>query len=318
MIIYEGKPEAKTLDVSISSKQQLQMFTNDGSEISMSSSVFTIGNRHERFYNLGLLSYGFDSAREIAVDIIKKQIKDAIEKQSMFDIDLDVLLVERTEKMLKNFKNKHRIAKSKRDEFSLYDNDIESLIHKLSESGVHDSETEAILIFCNLLKNTIGTAQDFLDVPPDLKLEAGRTSYWFDELYSDTQLAKKINKILVLSNEAIRKITLEYIPVLGFSPTRKIGIVYRQGRHSGVSYINVKSTADEDTVPIIEFQKKEIDAYSVLDSYYIDQLEKINKTEGDIVSTCSSALHLYFGDNVFHNMIYGAVKDLFKKLFGKF
>ena len=89
-------------------------------------------------------------------------------------------------------------------------------------------------------------------------MEAGRPSYWFDELYSDTQLVKKINKILVLLNEAIRKITLEHIPVLGFSPTRKIGIVYRQGRCSGVSYINVKSTADEDTVPIIEFQKKKL------------------------------------------------------------
>ena len=318
MIIYEGHPKAKTLNISLSNRQGTQMFTNDGREIPISSSVFTIGNRHERFYNLRLLSYGFDSAREIAVDIIKKQIMDAIEKQSMFDIDLDVLLVERTEKMLKNFKNKYHIAKSKRDEFSLYDNDIESLIHNISESGVHDSETEAILMFCNLLKNTMGTAQDFLDVPPDLKLEAGRTSYWFDELYSDTQLVKKINKILVLSNEAIRKITLEHIPVLGFSPTRKIGIVYRQGRCSGVSYINVKSTADEDTVPIIEFQKKEIDAYPVLDSYYIDQLEKINKTEGDIVSSCSSALNLYFGDNVFHDLIYGEVKGLFEKLFGKF
>lgn len=56
----------------------------------------------------------------------------------------------------------------------------------------------------------------------------------------------------------------------------------------------------------------------MLDSYYIDQLEKINKTEGDIVSSCSSALNLYFGDNVFHDLIYGEVKGLFEKLFGKF
>ena len=318
MAIYGGNQEAKTLDISISSKQQIQMLTSDGRDISISSSVFTIGNRHERFYNLELLSYGFDSAREIAVDIIKKQIKDATEKQTMFDIDLDVLLVERTEKMLKNFRNKHHISKSERDKFSLYANDFESIIHKISESGIRDSETEAIFIFCNLLKNKMDTAQDFLDVPPDLKLEVGKTSCWFDELYSNTQLVKKINRILVLSNEAIRKISLEYVPVLGFSTSRKIGIVYRQGRCSGVRYINVKSTADEDTSPIIEFRKKEIDTYPVLDSYYINQLEKINKTESDVVGSCSSALSIYFGDNVFHNLIYGEVKDLFKKLFGKF
>lgn len=318
MIIYEGHPEAKTLNISLSNRQGTQIFTNDGREIPISSSVFTIGNRHERFYNLGLLSYGFDSAREIAVDIIKKQIKDAIEKQSIFDIDLDVLLVERTEKMLKNFRNKHHMAKSERGEFSLYANDFESLIHKIIESGVRDSETEAMFIFCNLLKNKMDTAHDFLDVPPDLKLEVGRTSYWFDELYSDSQLIKKVNKILALSNEAIRKITMKYVPVLEVSMTRKIGVVYRQGKSSGVRYINVKSTADEDTTPIIEFQNKDINIYPVLDSYYINQLEKINKTESDIVGSCSCVLNLYFGDNVFHDLIYGEVKGLFEKLFGEF
>ena len=318
MIIYEGNPEEKTLNISISGKQEVQMFESDGSEISISSLVYTCGNRHERFYNLGLLSYGFDSAREIAVDIIKKQLAEAIKQQSMFDIYLDVLLVERTEKMLKKFRNKHHIAKSERDEFSLYTNDIESLIHKISEAGVHDPETEAILIFCKLLKSKMDTARNYLDVRPDLQLEAGRTSYWFDELYSDSQLVKKINKILVLSNEAIRKITSEYVPVLELSMNRKIGIVYRQGKCSGVSYIKVKSSADEDTAPIIEFREKEIDTYPVLDSYYTDQLEKIKKTESDIVGADSAVLSLYFGDNVFHDLIYGEVKDLFKELFGKF
>ena len=161
------------------------------------------------------------------------------------------------------------------------------------------------------------TARNYLDVRPDLQLEAGRTSYWFDELYSDSQLVKKINKILVLSNEAIRKITSEYVPVLELSMNRKIGIVYRQGKCSGVSYIKVKSSADEDTAPIIEFREKEIDTYPVLDSYYTDQLEKIKKTESDIVGAYSAVLSLYFGDNVFHDLIYGEVKDLFKELFGK-
>ena len=121
----------------------------------------------------------------------------------------------------------------------------------------------------------MNNADNFLDVKPDLNLDSGRYSYWLDELYSDKQLVKKVEKILTLSNEAVKTITKDIIPVLGkVRPTyRKIGIVHRKDRFSGVSYIRVKVDEDEETTPIIEFREEDIETYPKLDSYYVEKLK---------------------------------------------
>lgn len=117
----------------------------------------------------------------------------------------------------------------------------------------------------------------------------------------EEMLVKKVKRILALSNEAIQTITTNIIPVLStIKPiTRKIGIVHRKGKFSGVSYIRVEVWENEDTAPIIEFRE-------------------IGKSESNVLGSSSSMLHLYFGEDVFHDHIYGEIKDLFKELLGNF
>lgn len=240
MIIYDGTAEAKSLDVTISEENGMHMVTSDGTKIPINSSVFTIGSFHERYYNLALLSYGFDSSREIAVDIIKNQIKEVLKQKTVFDVDIDVLLVERTEKMLKKIRNKRSTGKE--GDLSLYCDDISNVISKVTGLGIYNREIDMIITFCKILKLRMNNAKDFLDVKSDLDLEPGRHSYWFDELYSDEQLVKKVERILILSNEAIQTVITDIIPVLStVKPiNRKIGIVHRKDKFSGVSYIRVK------------------------------------------------------------------------------
>ncbi|MGN9056949.1 NACHT domain-containing protein [Bariatricus sp. HCP28S3_A7] len=318
MIIYNGTPEAKNLDVTVSAENGMHMVTADGATIPINSSVFSIGVLHERYYNLELLSYGFDSSREIAVDIIKNQIKVALDQKSVFDIDIDVLLVERTEKELKKLRNEREIRKDIRD-LSLYVDDISSVISKVTESGIFNQDVDRIITFCKVLKLRMNNAENFLDVKADLTLEPGRHSYWFDELYSDEQLVRKIERILTLSNEAVQTITTDIIPVLSTvrPVTRLIGVVHRKGKFSGVSYIRVEVRKDEDTAPIIEFREDDIQTYPNLDSYYVDKLKQIGKSENSVLGSNSSVLHLYFGDDVFHDLIYGEIKEAFVSLLGK-
>ena len=148
---------------------------------------------------------------------------------------------------------------------------------------------------------------------------SGRYSYRFDELYSDEQLVKKVEKILTLSNEAVKTITTDIIPVLGTVrlTCRKIGIVHRKDRFSGVNYIRVKVGEDEETTPIIEFREEDIETYPKLDSYYVDKLKQIGKSEDSVLGSSSSVLRCYFGENVFHDMIYREIKDAFEELLGK-
>ena len=74
MVIYYGSPEAKEIDVKVLSNSGEKLTSMDGKEIPIRASVLTIGKTHQRSYNLELLSYGFDSSREIAIDIIKQQL----------------------------------------------------------------------------------------------------------------------------------------------------------------------------------------------------------------------------------------------------
>lgn len=318
MIIYDGAPGAKILDVTVSEENGTYMVTSDGTKVPINSSISTIGKLHERYYNLDLLSYGFDSSREIAVDIIKNQISEAVKQQSVFDIDINVLLVERTEKELKKLRNKECMGKNRRD-LSLYADDIEKIIGKVIGLGTYNRDVDMIITFCKILKLRMNNADNFLDVKPDLNLNFGRHSYWYDELYSDAQLVKKVEKILILSNEAIKTITTDIIPVLETvrPTTRMIGIVHRKDRFAGVSYIRVKVCDDEETTPIIEFREDDIEIYPKLDSYYIDKLKQIGKSENSVLGSRSSVLRCYFGDNVFHDMIYGEIKNAFEELLGK-
>lgn len=136
----------------------------------------------------------------------------------------------------------------------------------------------------------------------------------------EEMLVKKVKRILALSNEAIQTITTNIIPVLSTIKliTRKIGMVHRKGKFSGVSYIRVEVWENEDTAPIIEFREDDIDTFPKLDSYYIDKLREIGKSESNVLESSSSMLHLYFRENVFHDHIYGEIKDLFKELLGNF
>ncbi|MFT3984554.1 MAG: hypothetical protein QM697_11650 [Lachnospiraceae bacterium] len=318
MIIYNGEPEAKILDVTVSEENGMHMVTPDGTKMPINASVFTMGYLHERYYNLALLSYGFDSSREIAVDILKNQIKEAVKQQNLFEIDIDVLLVERIEKELKKFRNKNMIGGTRSD-LSLYYKDISDVISKVIELGNYNQDVDMIITFCKILEFRMNNADNFLDIKPDLELESGKHSYWFDELYSDEQLVRKVERILTLSNEAIRTITTDTIPILATvrPTTRKIGIVHRKDRCSGVSYIRVKVNDSEKNDPIIEFREKDIELYSKLGSYYVDKLKQIGKSENSVLGSSSSILQHYFGDNVFHDMIYGEVKDVFEDLLGK-
>lgn len=318
MTIYDGLPETKTLDITLSEENGAHMITPSGEKIPLLSSVFTTGRTHIRHYSLGLLSFGFDSSREIAVDIIKSQIKDALKRQTLFDIDIDVLLAERIEMELSEFRDNNRLNCSQ-EKLSLYSNDISIVMDEVKKTGIDNEETDRILTFCEILNLRRKNADTLLDMKPDLGLEAGRDSYCYDELYSDEQLVRKVKKILKLSQEAIVRIGTDIIPVLGLvrPNMRTIGIVHRKDGCAGVSYINVKVEAGMETDPIIEFRENDICAYPELDAYYRQKLKGIGRKERDIMGTASSDLSLYFGDHVFHNMIYSKVKDLFEKILGR-
>jgi len=150
------------LDITVSDENGVYMAVADGTEIPINSSVFTAGHLHERYYNLELLSYGFDSSREIAIDIIKSQITEMLEQKSVFDIEIDVLLAERIEKELKKLRNR-RESQNNRQDLSLYSNDINYVIDKVNELGIYNQDVDMITTFCKVLGLRMDNAESLLD-----------------------------------------------------------------------------------------------------------------------------------------------------------
>ncbi len=316
LVIYSGLHDTKQLEVELLKKDDMTHFLVGEKKLTMSCVDYKKGHVTYREYNLGKLLYGVDSAREIAVDIIKKQLIKEVKKKYIFDIEVDVLLAERVETELKRIRGKIK-DKSISEQLSLYTGDISSIIKNIDLTVGIGEELNAIKTFCEILSMRVDDVKKYLDVRPDIVLEKGRYIYQYDELYTDEQLVKKVSNVLMLSQEATRQIVTRIISVLAeFWPNRRVvGVVYRNEIDSGVEYIWVRSDEGEADIPIIEFSEDRIDMFPDLDIYYLDKMKMIGKTENDFCGGESSVLTLYFGKDVFHNRIYQRIESMLKKLF---
>ena len=315
--IFCGNSASKQIDVKISRISKSSMICNNIS-IPIDSSVLSVANMHTRQYNLNYFSHDFDSSREIAVDIVKRQLRDAMQSQVVFDTQVNVLLIERIEKELKKLRNMN-LNKNKVSTLSLYSKNITDIINDLEKLCSKNQTEDLVLTLCRILVYQNVNIRDFLDVPPDIMPRKGELSYYYHELYSDNQLLEKVKKILYLSENAIKIITSNIIPILSSvkKNTRVVGVVYRENSEAGVDYIRIKIEPGEIDAPILGFRKKGINIFAEdLDEYLLNKLEFLGKSEAEIVGGQSSSLMMYFGDDVFHKLIYDCIKEMLKKIFG--
>ena len=309
MIIYNGSEENSQVEATISSGNTPSItISGTGFSSPIFSSVFSSGGIHQRYYNLELLSYGFDSSREIAIDIIKSQVKEALKNKTIFDTEIDVLLVERVENLLKDIRTDNK-------RLSLYEDDVESIVSYVCDTTNKVKNASLIGTLCSLLINKKTKVEDYLDIREDIT--TSERCYYVDSVYSDEQLLKKVKRILELVERAVYEITHEYIPILSsvYKNTRTIAIVYRNGKNSGYEYIEITNKDSCLLKPIIEFSLEPIHIFGELNDFYKDKLLKLGKNEKDIISKGSSVIFRFFEKEVFHKLIYEEIDGLFSELF---
>ena len=225
-----------------------------------------------------------------------------------------VLLVEKVENLLRKRNRKLR-GDANSTKLSLYDNTASDIIDNMKKAGTNNQETAVITSLCKVLEVRALNVSDFLDIKGDLEWEEGRHSYRFDELYSDEMLLRKVYRIVELSQKAIQTIVKEKIPVLTSSKSnlQMIGSVYRNQQDSGIQYIMVKRDEGEYCSPIIELKDKRANTYPDYDEFFVNHLQKIHRTQDDIMNSGSAALWCCFDEEVFYNIIYGHVKKCLKR-----
>lgn len=326
--MYNGSAEAKTLEAVVSGGRGIYRI-EDKTGVSFDFEEHMIRNRREYCYDLDLLTLGPDTAREIAVDMIRDQTMRAMDRKNIFDGHVDVLLAEYTESKLRRLRSKRWTGNSE-SILTLYTGDYDRIIHRLEQLSVTNIEINVCASLTALIRSRADDVTELLDIRPDLPqtdlmLKQGRHSDRSEAAYSDRQLLKKIQRIWTLSDDAIRRITTEIVPALSAvrQPARKIGWVCRSDGFSGIRYIEVKTDEGEDISPILEFREDadRIDASgdlaSVADLHGTGQLQRLGKCESDVLRERTSILQRYFGEYVFHSIIYREVKRDFERLFGR-
>ena len=326
--MYNGSAEAKTLEAVVSGGRGIYRI-EDKTGVSLEFEEHMIRNRREYCYNLDLLALGLDTAREIAVDMIRDQTMRAMDRKSIFDGHIDVLLAEYTESKLRRLRGKRWTGNSE-SILTLYTGDYDRIIHRLEQLSVTNIEINVCASLTALLRSRVDDVTELLDIRPDLPqtdlaLKQRRHTDRLEAAYSDRQLLKKIQRIWTLSDDAIRRITTEIVPALSAvrQPARKIGWVCRGDGFSGIRYIEVKTDEGEDISPILEFREDADrigasgDLASAADLYDAGQLQRIGKCETNVLRERTAILQRYFGDYVFHSIIYREIKRDFERLFGR-
>ena len=326
--MYNGSAEAKTLEAVVSGGRGIYRI-EDKTGVSFDFEEHMIRNRREYCYDLDLLTLGPDTAREIAVDMIRDQTMRAMDRKNIFDGHVDVLLAEYTESKLRRLRSKRWTGNSE-SILTLYTGDYDRIIHRLEQLSVTNIEINVCASLTALIRSRADDVTELLDIRPDLPqtdlmLKQGRHSDRSEAAYSDRQLLKKIQRIWTLSDDAIRRITTEIVPALSAvrQPVRKIGWVCRGDEFSGIRYIEVKTDEGEDISPILEFREDADrigtfgDLASAADLHGTGQLQRLGKCESDVLRERTSILQRYFGDYVFHSIIYREVKRDFERLFGR-
>lgn len=326
--MYNGSAEAKTLEAVVSGGRGIYRI-EDKTGVSFDFEEHMIRNRREYCYDLDLLTLGPDTAREIAVDMIRDQTMRAMDRKNIFDGHVDVLLAEYTESKLRRLRSKRWTGNSE-SILTLYTGDYDRIIHRLEQLSVTNIEINVCASLTALIRSRVDDVTELLDIRPDLPqtdlmLKQGRHSDRSEAAYSDRQLLKKIQRIWTLSDDAIRRITTEIVPALSAvrQPARKIGWVCRGDEFSGIRYIEVKTDEGEDISPILEFREDADridtsgDLASAADLHGTGQLQRLGKCESDVLRERTSILQRYFGDYVFHSIIYREVKRDFERLFGR-
>lgn len=277
--------------------------------------VMTTGGIRTFGYNLKYTGYDIDSAREIALDIVKKQVFELLKKKQIFDNFYPVLAFERLEHDLRKLRQQIEY-KDIHQSLSLYRNSLEDIIEILKTSG--EPISKEFVDFCCFVQSRFSSPKKYMDLEGDLTDDLERRSFVFYELYSDKRLVKKIENILLLQDETVQRIISEYLLFLKpfYQRTKVIGFITKEKYDSIMEYVRVKET--KNFSPIIEIVSERVDAMQIrgIDPTVEKKLISLGKSTYDIVSCGGSGLnYAFWGEYVFHQRIYGELEDLMKKVF---
>ncbi|NCT38615.1 NACHT domain-containing protein [Bacillus sp. EB93] len=313
------------------------MKDKDGKD--MSIPIFTLNSGNHWYFNLETTDLGLDSSREVAMYIIKKQLKELIDKQKLFIYESPESIIPCIEYILKRLPFEYFSVErdTKRKRISLYDHPIELIlkvltfgdnIFKYLSSRRAYGDLNQDYVASNLYKlfefaESKVEFKHFLLPKADLEPILGeRTSYWIWEEWSDDGIKERLSTFFDFYQKSYRNLVencfsafKEYMPLYSMGPVRfLIGLERNNENGGGISFSWEPVESMEDTKPIIENKKEErlFEEYENKNAELDRALLQLNRKGMGGYSYSTSSLTEYINDDrKLRNKLYKQIlKDL--------
>ncbi|MDW8518267.1 NACHT domain-containing protein [Priestia flexa] len=315
-----------------------RMYTKDrqGNDVSIPIKTFSGGNHW--FLNLQATDMGIDSAREVALYSIKKQLADILDKKTLFDIEPPEMAVMQIETNLRKLPLERfsLLSDDNTRRPSLYKHSIDDLIslfmkkdiigyaNTLNNYGYFNSEDVVRMVLAVFrVKELKINPKEYLLPKSDIgweQLKKNTAKTW--ELWSDQQLGKRIACFFEYYQHSYRFLVENYIPSLKeFLPFYAMGPIsfnisfYREEDFGGGVEITWEPVSDisKSKPSIVQIphrndqydQKKDKEDYKKTN----EALSKLGRKSLPFFSSSNSALSMYIGDDdELRKMVYEQLK----------
>ena len=308
--------------------QHPQVYYNNQEE---SIAIFSLNSSDGYYYfNLNLLSYGLDSSREIAVQLIKSQIKDILKEKGSIDINRQspAIMAEFVEDNLKYLKNHGNIPKEIKY-ISLYRNTYEvymlfienkdKVINRGSRIQPRNIPVCLLAYYSMLLKDIGQQIDEYLLVKGDIDYATLDTSSCtYLDLYTDKQLLKAIKQVLTLINISYRSIVEGVFNNLrdrmdNYYNFIQIAWIERDENGEGISIFYIK-TIKSYTEPIV-FIGGKAPSYDEAENVIRKILTEEHIQYQGITHCTTSILYPYLQNGIVQDTVYKLLKKDLEKIF---
>lgn len=314
---------------------QLYKKNSKGNDVSIPITTFTGGNHW--FLNLQATDMGIDSAREVALYAIKKQLKDIFDKKTIFDIEPPEMTVMQIEKTLRTLPlERFSMAGEKADRKpSLYKHSINQLVDLFLKrdilqyansinNSIYYSSEEVIRMMLSVLRfQKMGIdPKDYLLPASDIdwaQLDKSQNHIW--DVWSDEQLSKLIAEFYEHFQLSYRFLVENCIPSLKqFLPFYAMGPVkfyikfYREEKYGGGVETTWEPVSDiSKSSPLViqiprrndrEDRESEKEKYQKINH----TLSKLRRKRLPFFERSNSALDMYFRDDELRKKVYNQLK----------
>lgn len=319
------------------------IYDNQGN---LNSSIMSLHSRNYEYLNLSYTDLGIDSAREVALDSIRKQLNDLLEKENLFMLEPSAMLITLIEDVLSKLPRKFWIKKDNNlVSPSLYNNSLDELLYIFNERKLVQDESilssnlkinvlTMFISLCRLKQEFENIYQENFLPKADISIQdliensnfTYSCSIW--DLWSEKQLCDRIAKFFEFYQLSYRYFVekcfysiKDYLPFYAMGPLRfdiSINKIYEDSLKTNYYYAGniiwepVENIEDIGTIVNLNLEKANVSIVDLLDQRKRDimfMLSKLNRKNFPFPSSRSGMLDKYLKDENLRKKVYQQLKN---------